>query len=172
MTQTSFTSAMAAAVSGVHVVTTDGVAGRLGLTVTSMATVSATPPTLLVCIDSRSPFLRAIRSHRVFAVNAFGVRQAAVADTFSGSPSNDFDVASWERGATGVPLLVGAAARFECLVAAMHDAGDHTIVVGDVMASDRSPVRALAHTRRGYARPVALRTGRDARPRRRIPVGI
>jgi flavin reductase (DIM6/NTAB) family NADH-FMN oxidoreductase RutF len=171
VTQTSFTSAMAAAVSGVHVVTTDGVAGRLGLTVTSMATVSATPPTLLVCIDSRSQFLRAIRSHRVFAVNALGVRQAAVADTFSGA-SHDFDVASWERGATGVPLLVGAAARFECLVAFTHDAGDHTIVVGDVMASDRSPVRALAHSRRGYARPVALTTGGDARPRRRIPVGI
>jgi flavin reductase (DIM6/NTAB) family NADH-FMN oxidoreductase RutF len=164
MTQTSFVSAMAAAVTGVSVVTTDGASGRLGLTVSAMTSVSASPPMLLVCIDRGSPLLPAIAANRVFAVNALGVRQIVVADTFAGRPQIgepfDFGVAAWERGGTGVPLLVGAAARFECLVAAMHEAGSHTIVVGDVMASDRHGVRALAYNRRDYARPVPLQARR------------
>lgn len=176
MTQTSFVSAMGAAVTGVNVVTTEGAMGRLGLTVSSMASVSAAPPMLLVCIDRRSPIVRAIQTHRVFAVNALGARQAAVAETFAGRPQAgepyDFGVACWEPGGTGVPLLVGAAARFECLVASVHDAGTHTIVVGDVMASDRSPLHALAYSRRTYARPVPLGAGRAPgraeRSRRRV----
>ena len=178
MTQTSFLSAMGAAVSSVNVVTTDGAMGRTGLTVSSLASVSATPPMLLVCIDRRSPLVRAIAAHRVFAVNALGVRQAAVADTFAGRPSvgepYDFDIADWERGGTGVPLLLGAAARFECLVSSTVDAGTHTIIVGDVMASDRHDVRALAYSRREYVRPVPLRSGaavrRSAREGRRHAV--
>ena len=170
MTQTSFVSAMGAAVTGVNVVTTEGAMGRLGLTVSSMASVSAAPPMLLVCIDRRSPIVRAIQAHRVFAVNALGARQAAVAETFAGRPQAgepyDFGVACWEPGGTGVPLLVGAAARFECLVASVHDAGTHTIVVGDVMASDRSAVRALAYSRRTYARPVPLEGARGGARRR------
>src|SRR5918995_1086900 len=104
MTQTSFLSAMGAAVASVNVVTTDGAAGRFGLTVSSMASGSASPPMLLVCIDRRSPLVRAITANRAFAVSALGVRQAAVADTFAGRPSAgepyDFAVASWERGGT------------------------------------------------------------------------
>jgi flavin reductase len=171
MTQTSFISAMGAAVASVNVVTTDGPIGRFGLTVSSMASVSASPPMLLVCIDRRSPLVRAIAGNRVFAVNALGVRQAAVADTFAGRPQSgepyDFDVASWERGGTGVPLLLGAAARFECLVASTFEAGSHTVIVGDVMASDRHAVRPLAYTRREYVRPVPLRSAAPSRPARR-----
>jgi len=163
MTQTSFLSAMSAAVASVNVVTTDGAMGRFGLTVSSMASVSASPPMLLICIDRRSPLVRAIAGNRVFAVNALGVRQAPVADTFAGRPQSreayDFDVATWERGGTGVPLLIGAAARFECLVASTVEAGSHTIMIGEVMASDRHGVRALAYSRREYVRPVPLRPG-------------
>jgi flavin reductase len=165
MTQTSFLSAMGAAVASVNVVTTDGAMGRLGLTVSSMASVSASPPMLLICIDRRSPLVRAIAGNRVFAVNALGVRQVAVAETFAGRADRpyDFDVASWERGGTGVPLLVGAAARFECVVSSTVDAGSHTIVIGDVLASDRHAVRALGYSRREYVRPVPLRVAAPVR---------
>jgi flavin reductase len=172
MTQTSYLSAMGAAVAGVNVVTTDGAMGRFGLTVSSMASVSASPPMLLVCIDRRSPLLRAITGNRVFAVNALGVRQAAVAESFAGHPQTgepyDFDVAGWERGGTGVPLLLGAAARFECLVASTVEAGSHTIIIGDVLASDRHGVRPLAYSGREYSRPVPLRSAAPLPARRRL----
>jgi flavin reductase (DIM6/NTAB) family NADH-FMN oxidoreductase RutF len=172
MTQTSYLSAMGAAVAGVNVVTTDGAMGRFGITVSSMASVSASPPMLLVCIDRRSPLVDAIAGNRAFAVNVLGVRQVAVADTFAGRPQigepYDFDVAGWERGGTGVPLLLGAAARFECLVASTVDAGSHTIVIGDVLASDRHGVRPLAYSGQEYSRPVPLRAATQLPARRRL----
>ena len=160
MTRTGFISAMRAAVSGVHVVTTDGAQGRLGRTIGSMASVSADPEMLLVCIARSSPLLAAIRAHGVFAVNALGTHQAELADTFAGRPCEgapyDFSGAVWDAGTTGSPLLIGAAARFDCVVASTVEAGSHTIVIGDVLAAERGVVRALAYTRREYGRPVPL----------------
>ena len=61
-----FVVAMRAAVTGVNVVTTDGVGGRLGRTVSALASVSAEPEILLVCIARRSPLAVAIRMNGVF----------------------------------------------------------------------------------------------------------
>ena len=172
MTSEAFVSAMGAAVTGVSVVTTDGAGGRLGLTVSSMASVSADPPMLLVCIGRRSPIVEAIRGNGVFAVSALGAHQAAVADTFAGrrewAEPYDFASASWARGAGGAALLVGAAARFSCAVASTADAGSHTIVIGDVLAADRGAVRPLAYTRRSYAVPAPLGVDRHGGSRARL----
>jgi flavin reductase (DIM6/NTAB) family NADH-FMN oxidoreductase RutF len=155
--------AMAAAVTGVNVVTTDGAAGRLGRTVSAMASVSADPPLLLVAINRRSPLVAAIRANGTFGVSALGAHQAAVADTFAGRPEAGepygFGCARWEQDAGGSPLLVGAAARFDCAVESTAEAGSHTIVIGAVRQASRGAVRALAYTRREYARPVALPPG-------------
>jgi flavin reductase (DIM6/NTAB) family NADH-FMN oxidoreductase RutF len=103
-----FVAAMRAAVSGVTVVTTDGPGGRRGLTVSSMASVSADPPTLLVCVTRRSPLVAAIRANGVFAVGVLGAHQAGVAEVFAGRTSGErfgFGCARWEAGASGAPLL-------------------------------------------------------------------
>jgi flavin reductase len=155
-----FVGAMAAAVTGVNVVTTDGAAGRFGLTVSAMASVSADPPLLLVAVSRHSPLLPAIRANRVFAVSVLGAHQAAVADTFAGRPDAgepyDFGCASWELGASVAPLLAGAAARFDCDVSTTVEAGSHTLVIGAVRAATRGAVRPLAYTRRAYARAEPL----------------
>jgi flavin reductase len=155
-----FVDAMASAVTGVNVVTTDGPAGRLGLTVSAMVSVSADPPLLLVSIRRRSVLLPALVANRVFAVNILGAEQADVADTFAGRTSGgapyDFAVAGWETGASGVPLLLGATARFECDVVKRVDAGSHTLVIGSVVAADRSDAPPLAYTGRRYARAQSL----------------
>jgi flavin reductase len=166
-----FVDAMAAAVAGVYVVTTDGPGGRVGLTVSSMASVSAEPPRLLVCVNRRSPLTAAVERNGAFALSALGASQSGVADTFAGRPEAgapyDFGCARWTTGAVGAPLLDGAAAWFDCVVAEAVDAGSHTIVIGDVTAagcdviaaSDRG-AGALAYTRRAYARPAAINAAR------------
>lgn len=155
-----FVEAMASAVTGVSVVTTDGPAGRLGLTVSAMLSVSADPPLLLVSIRRDSVLLPALVANRVFAVNVLSAYQAGVADTFAGRTDGgapyDFAVAGWETGAAGVPLLLGAAARFECEIVRRVEAGTHTLVLGSVVAADRSGAPALAYTERRYARAHAL----------------
>ena len=155
-----YTGAMAAAVTGVSVVTTDGAGGRMGLTVSSTASVSADPPTLLVCIRRSSPIVPRIRAHGTFAVSILGVDQAAIADTFAGRPADgapyDFAAARWETGVTGAPLLAGAAATFDCVVASTVEAATHTVVIGEVVQAARGAGPALAYTDRRYAAPGPL----------------
>ena len=152
-----YVAAMAAAVTGVSVVTTDGAGGRMGLTVSSMASVSADPPMLLVCINRRSPIVPRIRAHAAFAVSVLGAHQSPIADMFAGRPAAgapyDFARTRWELGVTGAPLLAEAAATFDCVVASTVEAGTHTIVIGDVVQAARGAAVPLAYTRRRYAVP-------------------
>ena len=148
-----FVNAMRAAVTGVHLVTTDGVAGRLGLTVNTLASVSAEPEVLLVCIARRAPLLEAVRVNGVFGVSVLGAHQGALAESFAGRGPvrSDFGAGRWQAGATGTPLLLGAAARFDCVVASTVEAGSHTIVLGDVLAAEAGEVPPLAYTGGDYA---------------------
>jgi flavin reductase len=156
-----FVDAMAAAVTGVTVVTTDGVAGRLGLTVSAMVSVSADPPLLLVSVRRHSILVPALIANRVFGVNVLSASQTEVADTFAGRGRAPYDFAAsgWETGAAGVPLLRKAAARFECDVVKRIEAGSHTLLLGSVRTADRSGWPPLAYAERRYAsmRPLAGR---------------
>jgi flavin reductase (DIM6/NTAB) family NADH-FMN oxidoreductase RutF len=148
-----YVSAMRAAVTGVSIVTTDGVGGRLGRTVSALASVSAEPEMLLVCIARRSPLVDAIRTNGVFGVNVLGEHQAQIAETFAGrTPTRfDFGAARWDAGASGVPLLAGSAARFDCILASTVEAGSHTIVIGDVLAAEAGAAPPLAYSDGAYA---------------------
>src|SRR5215218_4831978 len=76
-----FIEAMSQIVSGVSIVTTDGPAGRFGLTVSSFCSLDADPPMVLVCVNQRSPLLQAIIENRVLAVNILAESHAALADS-------------------------------------------------------------------------------------------
>jgi flavin reductase len=168
-----FVEAMRAAVTGVSVVTTDGVGGRLGRTVSALASVSADPEMLLVCIARRSPLVQAIRTNGVFGVSVLGAGHVALAETFAGRGATRFDFGAgrWDAGATGVPLLAGAAARFDCIVASLVEAGSHTIVVGDVLAAEAGAAAPLAYTGGDYAWISATPASSAATPASR-PVEI
>lgn len=135
-----FLQAMSRAANSVCVVTTDGTAGRAGVTVSAMTSVSAdTPnPSLLVCIHSLSPACDAIQRNRVFCANLLGSDQAHVSDRFAGRTDakgpEKFEGADWADAETGAPLLEGALANFDCKV--MHDVlvGSHRIFVGEALA--------------------------------------
>jgi flavin reductase (DIM6/NTAB) family NADH-FMN oxidoreductase RutF len=148
-----YVAAMRAAVSGVNVVTTDGEGGRLGLTVTALASVSDEPEMLLVCIARRSPVLEAVRENGVFGVSMLGAHQAPVAAAFAGrGPSAfAFGAGRWDAGPTGAPLLEGAAARFDCVVASTVEAGSHAIFIGDVLAAETGAAPPLAFADGDYA---------------------
>src|SRR5690242_13985198 len=72
-----FTAAMGLAATGVSVVTTDGLQGRFGLTVSAVSSVSADPPLVLVCINRKSPAVAAVDGNGVFAVNLLSARHRA-----------------------------------------------------------------------------------------------
>ncbi|NNE25024.1 MAG: flavin reductase [Rhizobiales bacterium] len=149
-----FTSAMAMAATAVSVVTTDGAAGKFGLTVSAVSSVSAEPPMVLACINRRSPLAEAVTRNKIFCINLLAASQCLVSDVFAGRASEampyDFSCADWYFGMTGAPMLAGAAASFDCNLEAAHDAGTHRIIIGKVLQAATGEHEPLVYARRGY----------------------
>ena len=149
-----FIEAMATAATPVSIVTTDGPAGRFGITVSAVVSVSAEPPTVLVCINQRSPAVAAIDGNGVFCVNMLGADQSRLANCFAGRPDDgeafDFGLGDWREATSGAPVLQGAVASFDCALENSSDAGTHRIVTGRVLRAHASERQPLAYSRRAY----------------------
>ncbi len=149
-----FIAAMAGAATQVSVVTTDGPAGRFGVTVSAFSSVSAEPPLVLVCINLRSPAIAAIEANDAFCVNLLRDDQSDIANCFAGRPGAltpyDFDGTDWEAATTGAPVLTGAIANFDCRVETAHDAGTHRIFIGRVAQALSRDAAPLAFSKRAY----------------------
>jgi flavin reductase len=156
----SFIDGMSRVATSVTIVSTDGPGNRFALTVSAMASVSADPPTLLVCINRRNPIEAAIRANGVFAVSALRADQRRVAETFAGRPRQglpyDFNIGRWETAVTGAPVLAGSVAWFDCRLIAIHQVGTHTIAIGRVAASGASPGTPLVYGRRSFGELMQL----------------
>jgi flavin reductase len=120
--------------SGVTVITTAHEGGRFGLVSTGVASVSAEPPMLLVCVNqaasSHDPIVRS--GH--FCVNVLREDDQELAARFS-SPQHRatrFVGREWRVLATGAPALAGCLASFDCLVERALAAGTHTVFFGQV----------------------------------------
>jgi flavin reductase (DIM6/NTAB) family NADH-FMN oxidoreductase RutF len=114
---------------GVCVVTVGTDDGRHGITVNSFASVSLSPPLVLVSIDKRARGHRLLRG-RPFAINVLGAEQEPVARHFAGDPQPAG--VCWEDGARA-PCLAGSLATLECVPWRDYDGGDHTLFLGRVV---------------------------------------
>ncbi|WP_181139908.1 flavin reductase family protein [Streptomyces sp. Ru71] len=168
-TRRQFVAAMGNAATGVTVVATDGPAGRLAQTVSAMCSVSADPPSLLVCVNRRSPLVAAVRRNQVFSVNVLSTGQAHVSDTFAGRPAAgepyDFGCAHWHRLDSGAPGLTGAAAVFDCRLAEARPLGTHVVLVGSVLASRCTDLMPLTYHARSYGAHHPIDPQQGAQPR-------
>lgn len=158
-----FLEGMSRAANSVCVVTTDGNAGRAGVTISAMTSVSVdTPkPTLLVCVHTLSPACDAILNNGVFCANLLGSDQAHVSNSFAGRTSakgiDKFACADWETRQTGAPLLQGALAQFECRVVHETVFGSHRMFVGEVEnAVSQGVGDPLLYFQRDYAVPMRM----------------
>jgi hydroxymethylglutaryl-CoA lyase len=136
-----FKQSLAQWASGVTVVTTVFGGQRLGLTVSSFTSVSLNPPLVSVCIDNKLYTRTAIEHSGVFAVNVLDMHQLDFGLIFAGlKPDVEDRFAGIETttAVTGSPLLPGVLAWLDCRVWRAYDGGDHTIFVGEVVATDAS----------------------------------
>lgn len=158
-----FLDAMSRVACSVHVVTTDGPAGRLGMTVSAMSSVSADGerPTVLVCAHHQSRSAAAIMENGVFCINVLRHDQSPIADCFagrSGSDADKFACAQWSSGPTGTPRLDGALAAFECRLLSAERVGTHHVFIGAVEAvatAGSGPTLIYANRSYGHAVPLA-----------------
>ena len=108
-----------------------------GMTVSDFTSVSLRPPLVLVCADKASITQEVIEAGGNFAAHVLGSDQEALSNKFASKKEEHrrFEGIDWEPGASGAPILPGVIAVLDCHVAAAHDAGDHVIYVGEVLAS-------------------------------------
>lgn len=142
---------------GVTIVTTRTPDGRIhGMTVSAFASVSPRPPLVVVSIDHQHTMhdlLRASGGSASFAVNVLGEDQQDLSNRFAFIKDEDrFDDGEWTRAETGAPVLAEALAWLDCRVHSSHQAGTHTLYVGQVEASKvlRGDDRPLVYWNRGY----------------------
>ena len=150
---------MARVASGVSVVTTDGPAGRAGLTVSAMCSLSADPPAVLVCINRASRAGRIIRINGVFCLNVLASQQVDIARRFAGQPGGEQDKflkLEWDRFGTGAPVLRNAVAVFDCNLTRGTDYGSHDILIGVVAETDERDGVPLLYVGRNYCAPAPL----------------
>jgi flavin reductase (DIM6/NTAB) family NADH-FMN oxidoreductase RutF len=130
----SFFEVMASFPAGVAIVTTvdqDGV--PRGLTTTAVSSVSADPPTVLVCVDLGSRTLAALRARRSFVVNLVGKGRSQLGLLFASKADDKFDAVSWRPTGSGLPLLYDdVLAWAECSTVHDLEVGDHVILVARV----------------------------------------
>lgn len=159
-----FLDGMSRAATFVAVATTDGEGGRLGVTISSLTSVSADggQPSLLACIHHKSPAATAILRNRAFCANLLHESQQAVSDLFAGriAPGEHaarFERAPWAAGPLGQPMIEGATAVFECRLATAMLWETHYIMVGQVGSVRLSEhPAALLYGQRSYRRAVHL----------------
>lgn len=151
--ESDFKSGMRRLLCGVCLVTTEEGGERHGMIATSVTSVSAAPPSLLVCINRSSSIHDPLKRARVFCANVLGAEDVEVSRQFSTSEERHrrFASSAWLTLRTGSPVLAGALVAFDCRVTEFVDARTHTIVIGEVEALHVGDHRApLAYLNGSY----------------------
>jgi flavin reductase len=129
--------AMAQFAAGVTIVTTRWQGIAHAMTATAFCSVSLEPPLVLVCVSHSSRFHRAVTASGQWAASVLAGNQEPLARHFAHRGRDlltQFDRVPFRPSpATGSPLILGALTWLDCRTYAMHDGGDHTIVVGEVL---------------------------------------
>lgn len=133
--------------SGVTIVTLRSGEEVHGLTVSAFASISPSPPLVMVAIDHRHHAHEMLEQEGVvFGINILHQGQRELSDRFAWIKDEDrFAVGRWTTAATGAPILADAAAWLDCTIHSSMPAGSHTIFVGEVRATgvpvvDRPPL--------------------------------
>jgi len=137
---------------GVSVLSVDYEGDRMGVTLSSLVSLSLDPPLVGVSIGKQASLYELLRRAGAFAVSLLGAEQEELARRFAaGHPP----IVHWTgvptREGTVAPLIEGGVGWIEARVVGEHDVGDHTFYVGEVLTVERGPsTRALMYRDREY----------------------
>jgi flavin reductase (DIM6/NTAB) family NADH-FMN oxidoreductase RutF len=148
-----FRSAMSGLASSVHVVTARRGDERIGRTATSVLSLSAQPPAILVSIDIVSRLADLIAKTGSFSLAMLAAGQEAIADAFAGQvePAERFNVGQWGSWPSGQPFLRGAVTVLDCEVIGAMETGTHVLFAGAIVEAETSTdASPLLWHRHGY----------------------
>jgi 3-hydroxy-9,10-secoandrosta-1,3,5(10)-triene-9,17-dione monooxygenase reductase component len=139
-----FRRALGRYVTGVVVISARGSGGEpIGLTCNSFSSLSLDPPLIQWAIARSSRNHAPMCAAEHFAVHVLDANQQDLCRQFSLSDGNRFAGVEVETGLYDLPLLKNYHARFECAVYARHRAGDHTLIIGQVLRLEEQEGRPL-----------------------------
>lgn len=143
----------------VAVTSCDDTGAPVGMTVGSFTSVSLSPPLVAFLPGKQSRTSAKILQNGQFCINVLGAHQESASRAFATGGDRKFDGLDWTPSPSGLPRLDSAVAWIECTVDAVHDAGDHDIVIGRVTSLDAAgPPLPLLFYQGGYGRfaPLSL----------------
>jgi flavin reductase len=162
VSQDEFRAAMSRLGAAVTVVTTDGVAGRHGITASAVCSVTDQPPMVLVCVNRASGAHQIFKDNGVFCVNVLAPDHQGLAMAFAGKlpPEERFATGAWSTLASGAPVLEAASVAVDCRLEQVTEAGSHSVLFGAVVGTHMAEeARGLVYFNRGF-HPL----GADAAP--------
>ncbi len=109
---------------------------RRGITATAVCSVTADPPSLLVCLNRKTGTRAAVQASGRFNVNLLAGDGGPLALRFAGADGvtgeEKFATGDWQDDPDGVPLLSGAILTFGCMVSESLEAGSHSVFIGQI----------------------------------------
>lgn len=151
-----FRAAMARFPGAVTIVTTAGGGERRGITATAVCSVTADPPSLLVCLNRATGTCAMVAETGMFNVSLLAGDGGATALRFAGADgvtgSAKFATGDWRTDARGLPLLADAVVTFCCEVSGQVQAGSHTVFIGQIVGIRVSDGAALVYERARFHR--------------------
>lgn len=117
------------------IITTAYRGARYGMTATAVNSVSAEPPSLLVCVNRTASISRPLNETRLFCVNILDANQQDLCRVFSGGESGEarFRSGSWESGREAIPYLKEAQANLLCRVEQQSSFSTHDIFIARII---------------------------------------
>ena len=119
--QQAFRNAMAHLSAAVNVITSNGPAGRCGITATAVCSVTDSPPTLMLCINRNSEMNTVFKANGRLCVNVLSGEHEEVARRFA--------LHDWREGLAGLPVLHGALANLQGRIAEVQEIGTHSVLL-------------------------------------------
>lgn len=157
---TLFRAAMARFPGAVTIVTALAGVERRGITATAVCSVSADPPSLLVCLNRKTGTCAAVRESGKFNVNLLPDAASPIAIRFAGvggvTGEDKFAVGEWTSDERGLPLLAEASLTFCCDVTEITEAGSHSIFVGQIACLTLGAAPALIYEQSRFHRLQAI----------------
>jgi len=132
-----FRSALGCFPTGVAVITATAESAPMGITVNSFTSVSLDPPLVLWCLDRKSDRYKVFVSAAHYTISILGTGHEDVSARLAKQGEHKLDGVALEATELGPPALCDALAVFECAREAVHEGGDHAILIGGVLRFHR-----------------------------------
>ena len=136
---------------GIGIATCLGPDGEpVAITINSFTSVSLEPSLVLWCIEKRASSYPAFMGADHYAVSVLHAGQQAVSDRFASFDPTALAENELEVWTSGAPILKDRLAGYDCRISARHKAGDHVIMIGEVLRFDSRPGEPLVYFASNY----------------------